>query len=114
MIARGDVVWADFGLPRGSEPAKRRPVIVVQDNWLLESKINTVLVVPLTSNVALARFPGNVLITAIAANLPDDSVANVTQVGPISREFIEPYPVGQIPAYLLNDVLKGIRLVLGV
>lgn len=114
VIARGDVTWADFGTPRGSEPAKIRPVVVVQDDWLLASEIATVLVVPLTSNTALAAFPGNVLVPAPVSGLDKDSVAVVSQVGPVSREFLDPSPADQLPGYLLAEIGAGIRLVLGV
>ena len=113
MIKRGDICWADFGEPRGSEPAKRRPVVVIQEDWLLASNINTVLVVPLTSNTRTASFPGNILIPALAGNLDRDSVANVSQIGPISREFIEPYPIGHLPGYLTEEIVAGIRLLIG-
>ncbi|MHA7173035.1 type II toxin-antitoxin system PemK/MazF family toxin [Arthrobacter monumenti] len=114
MISHGDVVWVDFGSPRGSEPAKRRPAVVVQEDWLLATQISTVLVVPLTSNLALDAFPGNVLIPVDASGLGKDSVAVVSQVGPVSREFLEPYPVGHVPSYVLSKVAGGIRLVMGI
>ena len=114
MISHGDVVWVDFGSPRGSEPAKRRPAVVVQEEWLLATKIVTVLVVPLTSNVALEAFPGNVLVPIDASGLDKDSVAVVSQVGPVSREFLEPYPVGHVPSYVLSKIADGIRLVMGI
>ncbi|MCU1476627.1 MAG: transcription elongation factor GreAB [Subtercola sp.] len=114
VTARGDVVWVDFGSPRGSEPAKIRPAIVVQEDWLLATSIATVQVVPLTSNTALEAFPGNVLLPAEASGLEKDSVAVVSQVGPVSREFLQPYAAGHVPAYLLAEIASGIRLVLGV
>ncbi|MFD4422457.1 type II toxin-antitoxin system PemK/MazF family toxin [Agromyces sp. NPDC058484] len=114
VIAHGDVVWVDFGSPRGSEPAKRRPAIVMQEDWLLATEMTTVLVVPLTSNVALEAFPGNVLIPVDASGLGKDSVAVVSQVGPVSREFLEPYPTGHLPNYVLSKIADGIRLVLGI
>ena len=114
MISHGDVVWVDFGSPRGSEPAKRRPAVVVQEDWLLATQIATVLVVPLTSNIALEAFPGNVLIPVDASGLGKDSVAVVSQVGPVSREFLEPYPVGHVPSYVLSKVAAGIRLAMGI
>ncbi|TFB85195.1 MULTISPECIES: type II toxin-antitoxin system PemK/MazF family toxin [Cryobacterium] len=112
--ARGDVVWVDFGSSRGSEPAKVRPAVVVQEDWLLATNIATVQVVPLTSNTGLEAFPGNVLIPAEASGLEKDSVAIVSQVGPISREFLDPYPAGHVPAYLLAEIGAGIRLALGL
>ncbi len=57
VMSRGDVVWVEVGVPRGSEPAKVRPAIVLQDDWLLATAINTVLVVPLTSTWRTRRFP---------------------------------------------------------
>lgn len=114
MIARADVVWVDFGNPRGSEPGKVRPAVVVQDDWLLATSISTALVIPLTSNVALEPFPGNVLIPAVSSNLDRDSVAVVSQVGPVDRSFIDPYPVGHLPGYLMAKIGAGIRLVAGL
>ncbi|MGM7669096.1 type II toxin-antitoxin system PemK/MazF family toxin [Microbacterium sp. A93] len=114
VIAHGDVVWVDFGSPRGSEPAKRRPAVVMQEDWLLATELATVLVVPLTSNAALEAFPGNVLVPIDASGLGQDSVAVVSQVGPVGREFIEPYPVGHVPTYILSKIADGIRLVLGI
>jgi mRNA interferase MazF len=114
VIAHGDVVWVDFGSPRGSEPAKRRPAVVMQEDWLLATQIATVLVVPLTSNVALEAFPGNVLVPVDASGLDKDAVALVTQVGPVSREFVEPYAVGRIPGYIQMKIADGIRLALGI
>lgn len=114
MISHGDVVWVDFGSPRGSEPAKRRPAVVLQENWLLSSQIETVLVVPLTSSVGLEAFPGNVLVPVDASGLGKDSLAVVSQVGPVSREFLEPYPVGHVPSYIVSKITDGVRLVMGI
>lgn len=115
MISRGDVIWVDFaGSPRGSESAKRRPAVVMQEDWLLASDIATVLVVPLTSNVALEAFPGNVLVPVDASGLEKDSVALVLQSGPVSCEFVEPHPVGHVPAYVLTKIVDGLRLVMGI
>lgn len=114
VIARGDVVWVDFGQPRGSQPAKRRPAVVLQEDWLLATQINTVLVVPLTSNIALEAFPGNVLLPVEATGLEKDSVAVVSQTGPVSREFLELYAIGHVSSHLLTKIAAGVRLVMGV
>ena len=110
MISHGDVVWVDFGHPRGSEPAKVRPAVVMQADWLLATTINTVMVVPLTSNTALQDFPGNVLVPVEASGLEKQSVAVVSQFGPVSREFLDPHPVGHLPGYLIAKIAEGIRL----
>lgn len=86
----------------------------MQEDWLLATQIATVLVAPLTSNVALEAFPGNVLIPVDASGLGKDSVAVVSQVGPVSREFLEPHPVGHVPSYVLSKIVDGVRLVMGI
>ena len=114
MIRHGDVVWVDFGVPRGSEPAKIRPAVVLQEDWLLATAITTVILIPLTSNVAQEAFPGNVLVPADASGLDKDSVALVSQIGPVSREFLDPYPAGHLPGFLLTRIAVGVRLVTGI
>lgn len=114
MISHGDVTWVDFGSPRGSEPARRRPAVVMQEDWLIASTIATILVVPLTSNVALEVFPGNVLVPLDASGLDRDSVAVVSQFGPVSREFLDPHPAGHAPQYIVAKIAAGIRLVVGI
>ncbi|MFC4243952.1 type II toxin-antitoxin system PemK/MazF family toxin [Gryllotalpicola reticulitermitis] len=114
MISRGDVVWVDFGEPRGSQPAKVRPAVVLQEDWLLATAINTVQVIPLTSNLALEAFPGNVLVPAVASGLERDSVALVTQLGPVSRADLQQFAVGRLPGHLLSQLATGVRLVTGI
>lgn len=114
MIRHGDVAWVDFGAPGGSEPAKIRPAVVMQADWLLATTINTALVVPLTSNIVLESLPGNVLVPVEASGLGKPSVAVVSQLGPVSREFLQPYPVGHLPGYLLSQIADGIRLTVSI
>lgn len=66
----------------------------MQEDWLLVTDIGTVLTVPMTSNTAVEAFPGNVLVPVESAGLDKDSVAVVTQLGPVSRECLDPYPAG--------------------
>ena len=113
VVERGQVWWADLGEPAGSEPGFRRPVLVVQSDAFNRSRLRTVLAVVLTSNVRLLDAPGNVLIPAKAAGLPKDSVANVSQVITIDRDFLSE-PAGRVRGALLNDVDHGLRLVLGL
>ncbi len=80
VISQGEVWWADLPAPTGSGPGFRRPVVVVQGDGLNQSRLATVVSVPLTSNLRWAEAPGNVLLPARLTNLPKDSVANVSQV----------------------------------
>ena len=113
VVERGQVWWADLGEPAGSEPGFRRPVLVVQSDAFNRSRLRTVLAVVLTSNVRLVDAPGNVLIPAKAAGLPRDSVANVSQIITVDREFLSEQ-AGRIRGQLLKDVDHGLRLVLSL
>ncbi len=111
MIQRGEVWWADLGEPRGSAPALRRPVVVVQSDRYNESRLRTVIVVALTSNARLASMPGNVSVAAALSGLPEDSVVNVTQVATIDRDDVVER-VGALPAWLVDLIDDGLRRVL--
>jgi mRNA interferase MazF len=113
VVERGQVWWADLDEPSGSAPGFRRPVLVVQDDAFNRSRIRTVIAVVLTSNLRLVDAPGNVLIPAKAVGLPRDSVANVSQVITIDRDFLTE-PVGRLRGQLLRNVEMGLRLVLGL
>jgi mRNA interferase MazF len=110
VIERGDVCWVDFGDPRGSAPAKRRPAVVVQSDRYNRSRIATVVVLPITSNTELARHPGNVFLPALASGLPKDSVVNVSQPMTVDRADVEATGAG-LPENLMTAVDAGLRRV---
>jgi mRNA interferase MazF len=112
VVAQGDVFWADLPLPAGSEPGFRRPVVVVQGDAFNESAIATVVCIPLTSNLAWAEAPGNVLLPRRNTGLSKESVANVSQIITIDREFLA-RRVGKISRRQLHLVLRGIDTLLG-
>jgi|SRR5450830_884856 mRNA interferase MazF len=113
VVERGQVWWADLDEPSGSEPGFRRPVLIVQDDAFNRSRLRTVIAVVLTSNLRLVEAPGNVLIPAKSAGLPKDSVANVSQVITVDRDFLSE-PAGRVRGQLLKDVENGLRLVLAL
>lgn len=113
MIARGEVWWAVLDDPRGSAPGYRRPVLIVQADAFNRSRLQTTLAVILTSNLRLVDAPGNVLIPQKAAGLPKDSVANVSQLVTLDRDFLTER-AGRLPARLMAAVDAGLKLVLAL
>ena len=111
MIQRGEIWWADLEDPRGSGPGFRRPVVVVQSDAFNRSRIGTVVVVVITSNLRLLDAPGNVLLGARTAGLPKDSVANVSQVVTVDREVLTER-VSHLDAATMVAIGRGMRVVL--
>lgn len=110
VIRRGEVCWVDFGEPTGSAPAKRRPAVIVQSDRYNDSRISTIVVLPITSNTALARHPGNVFVPTLASGLPKDSVVNVSQPMTVDRSDIDATGV-ELPGSLMEAVDAGLRRV---
>lgn len=106
-MVRGELWWADLGLPRGSAPAWRRPVLVISADQYNRSKLRTVTVVVLTSNARLAALPGNVAVPADVADIDADSVINVTQIATIDRVALEER-IGLLPDWLIAQVDAGL------
>jgi mRNA interferase MazF len=111
VIQRGEIWWADIDEPRGSEPGYRRPVLVVQSDAFNRSRLQTVLAVILTSNLRLVDAPGNVLVPKKASGLPRDSVANVSQLVTLDKDFLV-QRIGRLPRRMMAAVDAGLKLVL--
>jgi len=112
-MMRGELWWADFGLPFGSEPGFKRPVLIVQNDFFNNSKINTTIVIPLTTNLLLAEAPGNVLITGDESKLKKDSVMVISQIEVIDRKrLIE--KITAVELDVIRKVEEGIMFILGI
>ena len=110
-IRQGDVFWIDLGEPGGSEPGYRHPHVVIQNNVFNQSRINTVVVCSITSNLRWAAAPGNVSLKKGEANLPKDSVVNVSQIITVDKGDLAE-KIGTVPPGKMEQILDGIRLVL--
>lgn len=108
---RGEIWWANLPDPIGSEPGYRRPVLIIQDDTFSQSRLRTVIVVIVTSNIELANAPGNVLLAREKTSLPRDSVANVSQILTIDKSFLSER-IGSLPMDLQEKVDEGLRTVL--
>jgi mRNA interferase MazF len=111
VVQQGEVWWAELPDPVGSGPGFRRPVLIVQGQALNNSRIATVICVPLTSNLRWETAPGNVILPAQSTGLPKDSVANVSQIIALDRSVLTEL-VGQLSRSQLEAVLNGIETIL--
>ncbi|UCC62841.1 MAG: type II toxin-antitoxin system PemK/MazF family toxin [Anaerolineae bacterium] len=111
VINQGDVFWVDLGEPSGSGPGYRHPHVVIQNNVFNRSRINTVVVCALTSNLKRAQAPGNVLLEKGEANLPKQSVVNVSQIFTVDKgSLVE--RIGALSGKRVRQILDGVSLLL--
>jgi mRNA interferase MazF len=113
VIHQGEVYWVSFAVGRGSEPWGRRPALVLQHNRFNHSRLNTVVVAAITSNLRYAMLPGNVRLRKGEGNLPRPCVVNVTQIQTIDRTYLRE-KIGTLSHRVLRQVWAGVRLVLEV
>ena len=108
---QGDVYWVRFGPSGDSGPSGRRPAVVVQNDPLNRSNINTTVVSLVTSNLKLALVPGNVALNKGTANLPKPSVAVVSQLATVDKSRLL-QKIGALPPQVADEVIEGCRMVL--
>ncbi len=109
VIKQGEIFWIDLAEPKGSEPGYRHPHIVIQNNLFNASRINTVVVCSLTSNLNRAKAPGNILLNKSEANLPQKSVVNISQIFTVNKsDLVE--KIGQVSEKRITEILDGIKL----
>lgn len=111
VINQGDIFRINFGDPSGSGPGYRHPCVVIQNNVFNRSRLNTVVVCGLTSNLRRAKAPGNVLLNVGEANLPKQSVVNVTQIFTIDITNLKE-KIGKLSSERVRRILNGIKLVM--
>jgi mRNA interferase MazF len=112
-MQRGEIWWATLKPPTGSEPGYRRPVLIIQSDDFNKSRINTVVIAVLTTNLHLKAAPGNVFLPKRSANLPKDSVVNVSQVITLDKSFLTEH-IASLPSDKMKHVDEGLRLVLNL
>jgi mRNA interferase MazF len=111
VINQGDVFWVELGEPSGSEPGYRHPHVVIQNNVFNQSRINTVVVCVLTSNLKRAEAPGNILLEKGEANLPKQSVVNISQIFTVDKQDLDE-KIGMLSRKRVRQILDGIDLLL--
>jgi mRNA interferase MazF len=112
-VNRGEIWWASLPYAAGSSPGYRRPVLVVQSDAFNLSKIHTIIVLAISTNLRLANAPGNVLLSIKQSSLPRDSVINVSQIITVDKRFLNDY-ISTLSARTMLLVEEGMRLVLSL
>ena len=109
VINQGDIFWIDLDEPSGSEPGFRHPHVVLQNNVFNRSRIRTVVVCALTSNLKRATAPGNVRLEPGEANLSKQSVVNISQIFTVDKTRLSE-KIGTLSVKRVRQILDGLRL----
>lgn len=113
VIRKGSIYWVDFSPGKGSEPIGRRPGLVIQNDILNDSKLNTVIMLAITSTMKFAELPGNVALRKGEANLPKKCVINTTQIKSVDKTSIKE-KIGTLSKKRIDEVHEGLKLVLTI
>ncbi|MBU4318082.1 MAG: type II toxin-antitoxin system PemK/MazF family toxin [Proteobacteria bacterium] len=111
VINQGDVFWITLSEPSGSEPAYRHPHVVIQNNLFNRSRINTIVVCSLTSNLKRSSAPGNVTLKKGEANLSKKSVVNISQLFTVNKNDLSE-KVGTLSKSRISEIIEGIQLLM--
>ena len=111
VIRQGDVFWVDLETPSGSGPGYRRPCVLIQKDTFNRSNISTAVICIISSNLNLARSPGNVLLDVGEANLTRRSVVNISQLFTVDKPVLEE-KIGSLSQRSLHRVVSGIRFLI--
>ncbi len=112
-MLKGEIWWADLPRARGSEPAKIRPVLIIQGDVLNRSSVSTVMCAAITSNLDLEHAPGNFRLEKGVSKLERTSVVNFSQIVTIDKIFIREY-VCTLPKSITERINQSLKIVFDI
>jgi mRNA interferase MazF len=110
-MIKGEIWWANLpDDPYGSEPGKRRPVIIIQNDLFNRSDIKTTVCAVITSNMKLSQMPGNITLEKGVSGLDRTSVINFSQIATIDKtRLIE--QISMLPKKYIEKINESIRFI---
>ena len=112
-MIKGEIWWADLPIPIGSGPGKRRPVLIIQNDLINQSNINTVIIAAITTNLDLAKAAGNLLLEVKDSKLTKTSVVNFSQILTIDKNWLTEC-VCMLNKSIIKIINEKLKLVLDV
>ncbi len=107
-IHQGDLYWVPLAAEDGLEPGYTHPHVILQEDVFNRSRIDTVIICALTTNLKRAKAPGNVLLEAGEANLPRQSVVVVSQISTVNKTQLGEY-IGTLSDQRVQQILAGMQ-----
>lgn len=109
VVSQGEIYWVELDEPSGSKPGYNHPYVVIQNNVFNQSRINTVVLCALTSNLRRAQDPGNVALSQGEAGLTKASVVQVSQLLTLDKSQLDDH-IGTLSKSRVRQILDGIQL----
>lgn len=110
VFSQGDIFWLQLDAADGLEPGIPHPHVIVQTDELNNSRINTLVVCALTTNLKRVSILGNVLLNEGEANLPKTSVVEVSKVSTVTKAQLGEY-IGSLTEERINQIMSMMRFV---
>lgn len=107
-IQQGDLYWVPIAQPSDGESEIIHPHVVIQADVINQSRISTVVVCALTTNMKRAKAPGNVLLDPGEGNLPRQSIVVVSQVSTVEKTQLGAC-IGFLSADRIAQILAGMK-----
>ena len=106
ILNQGDIYWLKLEELEGYP----HPHVVIQEDIINHSRIQTVVVCSLTTNIKRVNIPGNVLLEAGEANLLRQSIVVVSQVSTVEKAQLGEY-IGSLTKERVDQILAGMRFI---
>jgi mRNA interferase MazF len=107
-IRRGDIFWVSASVEGNAEGGVAHPHVVLQDDVFNRSRVHTIIVCAVTSNLKRSNEPGNVLLEVGEGDLPRQSVLVVSQISSVARSELGAY-IGALSPERIEQALDGLR-----
>ena len=99
------------GTPQQEGRSKKRPVLVVQNDWG-NAYADTTIVVPLSSGMPSRSYPFHVELPAEILGKP--GIIMCEQIWTVSIRRVDPQGLGECPSWLMDQVDEALRHSLGL
>jgi mRNA interferase MazF len=113
MPNRGEIWLADLNPPRGTEPGKTRPVLIIQSQALLDADHPSTYAIPLTTKLVDDAEPLRIRVSA-AGRLPRDSDLLMDQLRAIDNRRLVRGPLLRLPASAMKRVGRALLELIGM
>ena len=112
MLKRGEIVLANLNPNKGSEPGKTRPVLIIQNQYLLDIEHPSTLIIPLTTNLISNAEPLRIRVTK-REKLREDSDLLIDQIRAIDNQRIQAGSLATVEDVLMDQIMSAVKEVLG-